>query len=80
MAASSAVFIVLVLVVERRDRSCGVRSPIVWRGAASARFPLTVNICLNVDAAETRENRRLPRITQRDAALWAGCKRIESHE
>ena len=33
---------------------------------------------LNAKTAETCENRRLPLTTQSDAALWAGCKRIEA--
>ena len=33
---------------------------------------------LSANTAETRENRRLPRTSQRDATLWAGFKRIEA--
>jgi hypothetical protein len=48
-------------------RSCGVLSPTTWRGAALERVRSSRDFRFDTNTAETRENRRLPRTSQRDA-------------
>ena len=64
-------------------RSCDVRSLITWRGAALAHAWPTREFLLNGSAAKTRENRRLPGTSHRDAFTrglrYANTRTIELH-
>jgi hypothetical protein len=55
--------IVLVFVIEKAARFNDVPLPTAWRGAALACAPSPRDFRLDASAAETRENKRLPRTT-----------------
>ena len=63
------VIALIALVLERVGSYQGVFAHNAWRGAALACARLPREFRLNANAAEACENRRLPRITQRDATL-----------